>query len=774
MAEGTPSHLERMNPEQHAAVVTTRGPVLVLAGAGSGKTRVLTRRVAHLLHEGVAPENILAVTFTNKAAAEMKERIHELVGEVADRLWVSTFHSTCARILRTDIEVLGWTRRFAIYDDDDQLRLIKQLIAAAGYDPKMVAARDVSSKIDHYKNRMLGPDDVLAERRSHVGDPVIRIWREYSEALQAADAVDFNDLVGMVVELFQRHPDVLQKWRDRFRFVMVDEYQDTNRAQYLLLRLLADESRNLAVVGDDDQSIYGFRGADVSNILNFQADYPEAKVIRLEQNYRSTGHILTVANVLVAQNTGRLEKKLWTQSPAGAKVQLKVAKDPRTEAAKVVDSIQRIRRMGTSYGEVAIIYRTNALARPFELALSQARIPFRVVGGRKFYERREVRDVLAYLRLLVNPADDAAFLRVVNVPPRGIGAKTQADLRADAQNRGQPLLATARLRAGGSSVGDKGLAQFVQLMDAVDALARGAGLDALVRGLLEQSGYRAMLAADAAPPEPEPDAEGRPRRPAPGRGPKKGGDPEAKERLENLDALVVAAREFEPPPGVQGTFERLTAWLDQVALSADTDDLPEGGEVTLMTVHSSKGLEFPVVFVVQMNERIFPHERSGDEGIEEERRLAYVAFTRAMQRLIVTRSLQDAAGAETQPSRFLFGLPNEVLDGDLPDGEPAMGERQARALEVEEARAKLPAFLAHRRTRPLGVPTPPAAPPDPDGTVTEIEVESLDQLRPGVRVRVPMYGVGEIKRVEGRDLLVVFPAFQRRVKATAALRIVVD
>jgi DNA helicase-2/ATP-dependent DNA helicase PcrA len=488
MAEGTPSHLERLNPEQYAAVTTTRGPVLVLAGAGSGKTRVLTRRVAHLLSEGVSPENVLAVTFTNKAAAEMKERIHELVGEASEKLWVSTFHSTCARILRTDIEVLGWTRRFAIYDDDDQLRLIKQLLAGAGYDPKIVTPRDVLSKIDHYKNRMLGPDEVLAERRSHVGDPVIRIWREYAEALKAADAVDFNDLVGMVVELFQKHPDVLQKWRERFRFLLVDEYQDTNRAQYLLLRLLADESRNLAVVGDDDQSIYGFRGADVSNILNFQQDYPEAKVIRLEQNYRSTGHILTVANVLVAQNTGRLEKKLWTQSPAGAKVQLMVAKDVRTEAVRVVDAIHKVRRMGTTFGDIAIIYRTNALARPFELALSQARIPFRVVGGKKFYERREIRDVFAYLRLLVNPADDAAFLRVVNVPPRGIGAKTQAELRADAQNRGQPLLATARLRAGGTSVGDKGLQTFVRVMDTVDDLARAGSLDALVRGLLEASG----------------------------------------------------------------------------------------------------------------------------------------------------------------------------------------------------------------------------------------------------------------------------------------------
>jgi hypothetical protein len=335
---------------------------------------------------------------------------------------------------------------------------------------------------------------------------------------QGRDAVDFNDLVGKVVELFQQHPDVLQKWRDRFQYVLVDEYQDTNRAQYLLLRLLADESRNLAVVGDDDQSIYGFRGADISNILNFQKDYPEAKVIRLEQNYRSTGHILTVANVLVAQNTGRLEKKLWTQSPAGARVQFVLAKDVRTEAVRVIDAIQKVRRMGTTYGQIAVIYRTNALARPFEVALTQARIPFRVVGGKKFYERREVRDVLAYLRVLTNPADDAAFLRIVNVPPRGIGAKTQTDLRTDAQGRGQPLLATARTRAVGTSVGDKGLAAVVKLFDELDDAARDAGLEGLVVTLLDRSGYRAMLEADAAPPPTDPDA--RPRR-----GPQRTGGP---------------------------------------------------------------------------------------------------------------------------------------------------------------------------------------------------------------------------------------------------------
>ncbi len=740
-------HLVRLNPEQYDAVTTTEGPLLILAGAGSGKTRVLTRRIAHMLHQGVQASSILAVTFTNKAAAEMRERVEELVGEAAHHAWVSTFHSTCARILRSDIEALGWTRRFAIYDDDDQLRMLKGIIDQMGLEATRADAREILSRIDHYKNRMLGPDAVLEERRAYVGDPFVRVWRDYEEALKASDALDFNDLVGKTVELFQSHPDILAKWREKFRYVMVDEYQDTNRGQYLLLRLLADEHRNLGVVGDDDQSIYGFRGADVSNILSFQQDFPNAKVVRLEQNYRSTGHILTLANAVVAHNTGRLEKRLWTSSASGAKIQLILASGPREEAARVAEAIHKLRRRGSPYGDIAVIYRTNAIARHFEAALRMGGIPHRVVGGRKFYERREVRDVLAYLRVIVNPADDAAFLRVVNVPRRSVGAKTLAELRQDAAHRGMPLLATARAKGVGRNAGERGIAEFVLLVDGLLDEARQRSLPELVALVIERSGYRKMLEEDV-------DKDGKVVQ-------------ESQERLESLNQLVQDVRAYEPAQGVLGTMEQLTHWLDRVALTADTDELPDGGVVTMMTVHSSKGLEFPIVFVVQMNEGLFPHERSADTGIEEERRLAYVAFTRAMQRLVVSRSLKDINGKLTEPSRFLYGVPTEVLDGDLPGGEPTQGEREQRLAEVEATRKKLPEFLERRRERARASALP-------EGTWTEVEIESIEQLKKGVRVRHPELGIGEILHVVGKQLRVSFGGRERNLAATRDLRIVVD
>jgi DNA helicase-2/ATP-dependent DNA helicase PcrA len=747
VATPEPEHLRKLNPEQYRAVTTVQGPVLVLAGAGSGKTRVLTRRIAHMLHTGIAPEQILAVTFTNKAAAEMRERVEELVGEHASKLWVSTFHSTCCKILRTDIEPLGFTRRFAIYDDDDQMRLLKQIVKGAGYDEARVEAREIASRIDGYKNRMLGPDEVLAERRSHVGDALIRVWREYDDALRAADALDFNDLIGKAVELFSKHPDVLEKWRARFQYVLVDEYQDTNRGQYDLLRLLCVEHRNLGVVGDDDQSIYGFRGAEVSNILNFQRDYPEAQVVRLEQNYRSTGNILALANAVVAHNTGRLEKKLWTESANGPKVQLIVAPGPREEGVRVADAIQKLRRMGIANRDIAVIYRTNAIARHFEGALRASRIPYKVVGGKKFYERREVRDVLAYLRLIVNPGDDAAFLRVVNVPPRGVGTKTQSDLRTDASKGGLPLLATARTRGAGRSAGEKGVHEFVKIVDGLIELARDARPSELVAAVVERSGYKAMLQEDK----------------------DKNGEivAEAQERLKNLDALIADAGASGEGPGAS-PMDELVAWLDRITLSADTDELPEGGEVTLMTVHSSKGLEFPVVFVVQMVEGVFPHERSAETGLEEERRLAYVAFTRAMQRLIVTRSVKDIQGAPVSPSRFLYGVPEEVLDGDLPAGTATIGEREQRTIEADQTTKKLATFLEHRRARAA------APPPPPEGRHTLIEVESLEQLVPGVQILHPRHGVGEIRHVVGRTLRVAFGDRVHPVAIDSTLRIVAD
>lgn len=727
-----PAHLQRLNPAQQHAVSSVDGPLLILAGAGSGKTRVLTRRIAHLLYVGVSPKTILAVTFTNKAAAEMKARVRELVGEVADHVWVSTFHATCARILRMDIEPLGFTRRFAIYDDDDQLRLLKAIVADCGYDTDRVAPADVRGRIDHFKNRGLTVDDVLEQRRSHVGDPLIRTWRIYEEALRAADALDFNDLIGRVVELFDKHPEVLAKWRDRFQYVLVDEYQDTNRVQFRLLHQLTEVHANLAVVGDDDQSIYGFRGADVSNILSFKDRYPEAEIIRLEQNYRSSGHILTLANAVVSLNPDRMDKRLWTDSDNGTPVQLIVMPTIREEAKRVAEGVAKLRRHGHKFGEMAVIYRTNATSRYFESALRTARIPHRVVGGRRFYDRREVRDLLAFLRLVINPLDDAAFLRVVNVPPRGVGPKTQVALREEASDDGVSLLACARGRGPGSTAGEKGVQNFVAIVDALSDIARNAGLSEVVAQASTLSGYRASLEAETSKKEDK-------RR-------------DAESRMRNIDALIDDASAFEHQATGASPMDVLASWLDRNSLASASDEVSDEGEVTLMTVHASKGLEFPVVFVVQMNEGAFPHERSLDTGIEEERRLAYVAFTRAMRRLVVTRSRrkpsagQGDLGAHAQPSRFLFGLPDEACDGDLPSGDATQDAGAARRQAVDVASRKLATFLGRRSSEPER----------PSGAHTLLEIETIEQLEPGRWVHHPNHGVGRIRSVVGDRLKVTF------------------
>nr|MBA2322018.1 ATP-binding domain-containing protein [Deltaproteobacteria bacterium] len=505
------------------------------------------------------------------------------------------------------------------------------------------------------------------------------------------------------------------------------------------------EHGNLGVVGDDAQSIYGFRGADVTNILNFQRDWPNALVVRLEQNYRSTANILALANAVVSRNENRLDKALWTEAAAGAKINLFAAETPADEAKWVARAVLQLKRFGNALGEIAIIYRTNAISRTFESALREHRIAYRIVGGKKFYERREIRDLLAYLRLVVNPADDAALLRVINVPTRGIGSKTLQALRDDATTRGEPLLPVARMRASSH----KGIAAFVATIDDVTRAARDEDPAALVQRLVERSGYAAMLEED-----------------------KDDRDPlslDAKARLDNLTELVRDAATFDPPPEAITPMERLTAWLDRIALSADTDEIPEGGEVTLMTVHSSKGLEYPVVFVVQMSEGIFPHARSEETAIDEERRLAYVAFTRAMTRLIVTRSRQLPAwggrsGGPAAPSQFLTGLPAELCEGDLPDTTPAFAAppptERARKLAtfVERRRGggaeptddEVPSWARHR-PRPPEAPAPPVASPR-----VLIEIEDADELARGVRVFHSRFGAGAVLHRAGGRLQVAF------------------
>ncbi len=737
------SYLSKLNDEQRRAVTTLEGPLLILAGAGSGKTSVLTSRVAHLLHSGVDPEAVLAVTFTRKAAAEMRERIAHLVGDQAEKLWVSTFHATCTRILRTDIEALGWTRKFAIYDDDDQKRVIKEIVEQLGYDLKVHPPDSFLSKIDHYKNRMTGPDDLVRERRDHLNSAFLRVWMEYEDSLRAADAVDFNDLIGLTVRLFKEHPDVLSRWRDRFRYVMVDEYQDTNSGQYRLLRMLCPHATaNLAVVGDDDQSIYGFRGADVTNILSFEKDFPSATVIRLEQNYRCSGNILDLANNVVAHNTDRMDKRLWTQAAQGEQVQLKLYPSPAEEATGVAKHIQGLHRAERRpWSDFAVIYRTNATGRLFERELRQLGVPHRVVGGRKFYDRREVRDLLCYLRLVVNPADDAALLRVINVPSRGIGPKALDKVRQQAEQRGVPLLQAARALAVGEDRQSKGFAKLITCLDGLYDAVRTKEPAAVAALALETSGYREMLEEE--------------------------GSRESKGRLDALKQLVQDAGAAPTDPDAITPPDRLRAWLDKVVLASHADDVPEGGEVTLMTVHCSKGLEYPVVYVVQMMQGIFPHARAVEEGgIAEERRLAYVAFTRAKQRLFVTRSkrapewLDVSAGEADEdeelwvkrarakraenpddgkpaaPSMFLFQLPREAVTGDLPGVDEA--KAAAPAVAVPAARRLAPAaasFLQRQQARGQY---------EPEAGYTLVEPEGPDDFEVGQHVHHPRIGFAKV------------------------------
>jgi len=745
----TPAHLQDLNPEQHQAVTHIHGPLLVLAGAGSGKTRVLTRRVAHLIHEGVAPWNILAVTFTNKAAQEMRERVAELVGPAAQRIVVSTFHSACARFLRREAPKLGYTSSFVIYDTDDQQRLVKDILRELQIDPKRFPPRAYLSKIDAAKNRLLDPQDVADGLLGDPGGVAMRldeIYERYQKALVAANAFDFNDLVGRMVQLLEQDAEVRERYRDRFQYLLVDEYQDTNHAQYRLIKALAGrEPHNLAVVGDDDQSIYAFRGADIRNILDFERDFPEVQTIRLECNYRSTKNILELAGALVRNNTQRKDKTLWTEAPAGDPVYMVVAGDEEGEARKVVDEIGRQMRAGRRPGDIAIFYRTHASSRPIEQALGAARIPHVVVGGRRFFERREVRDMVAWLRLLVNPTDSMAFVRIVNVPPRGIGATTVGRLRDKAQDEGVSMLEAARRTvAGGSGRAAKAIRGFLELYDRLHEESQDLGTSQLIMRAGETTGYLEALRAEDTT--------------------------EAQDRMENIEALARAARTAdEALPADAAPEERLRGFLDQATLASADQDLPDhDGQVTLMTVHLAKGLEFPVVFVVGLVEKVFPHVRSQErlEDIEEERRLAYVAFTRARERLYLCRPLRrwvrDGSGwsgggmSAARPSPFIGELPQRLIQPL--GGRPAHRARPAPPPVPAASKSKLDALLAQVRARDARS-APSAAPPSGGTTLVP---ESPDAFRPGVQVRHPAFGDGEVRRLEGRGptaKVVVF--FQR-------------
>lgn len=639
--------LSMLNPQQRLAAETLEGPVLILAGAGSGKTRALTCRVANLMAHGVAAYHILALTFTNKAAKEMKERIAALVGDQANDAWISTFHSTCAKILRRDIEKLGgYTRSFVIYDDDDQGAVLKEILKRQNIDDKLLPIRELKAKISDAKNKLMGPDEWFDHSdRDFRCQQIHTVFVEYEARLKTLNALDFDDLLVKTLELLADHPPVLDVYRKRFQYVMVDEYQDTNYAQYMLVKLLTDQSRNLCVVGDDDQSIYGWRGADIHNILDFEKDYPDAKLVKLEQNYRSTQVILDAANAVIDNNSGRKPKNLWTANGNGSEIIYYQANDERDEARYVIENMQKLQlNESAKLGDMAVLYRTNAQSRVFEEMLIKSGIAYTMVGGTKFYERKEIKDALAYLRLLYNPHDSLSLLRIINVPRRGIGDATLARLQEYANASGQSLFEVVT-----NAADVPGLAsRFANKLDELSGLLfelMGEAADVPVKQLLDdvllKTGYLEELQSSK--------------------------DPQDESRVENLKEMLSVTEEFAVKCERNGEEPTLENFLADVALVADIDDAELGEEaVTLMTLHSAKGLEFPDVFLVGMEEGIFPHSRTlmNDNEIEEERRLCYVGITRAEKHLFLSNARTRTIYGRTQyytPSRFLQEVPRNLV-----------------------------------------------------------------------------------------------------------------
>lgn len=628
------SYVTGLNPAQKEAVLTANGPLMVIAGAGSGKTRVITHRLAHLIHaQGVAPSAILAVTFTNKAAREMKGRVIKLVGDAARSAWVCTFHAACVRILRECITDLGYQREFSIIDDNDQRALVREILSGTGRDS--TEPESYLWAISRRKALLLSPEEALAEATTHSEHDSAQVYAIYARRLREIDAVDFDDLLYLTVRLFQQRPERLEDYQRLFSHIMVDEYQDTNHAQYVLVRMLASLHRNLCVVGDDGQSIYGFRLADITNILNFQQDYPEAKVIRLEQNYRSTQTIVRAANAVISNNIHQLEKRLWTHNPPGDAIRLCFAPTDKEEAAFVVQEIQFMARE-YRFSDIAVLYRSNSQSRLLEEQFLRFRIPYRVVGGFRFYDRSEIRDTLAYLRLLCNQNDNVSLLRVINTPRRGVGEKALSKLISYASANELSLFQamTKATKAGVAGKAGMALESFAAALLEITALVPEVTVGDLILAVFQRVGYRAMF---------------------------KESNKQDRDRLENLDELVNMAREFD-----RRGRGKLQEFLDYISLLTDLDTMREDlDQVTLMTVHASKGLEYPVVLITGMEEGVFPHYRALDEGaLEEERRLFYVGITRARRLLYLTAAQQRhrmGAPISCEPSCFLREVPADCL-----------------------------------------------------------------------------------------------------------------
>lgn len=743
-----------LNPQQKEAVEHTGVPLLIVAGAGSGKTAVLTRRIAYLLqHRGVHPGQILAITFTNKAAAEMRERVMDVVGPVAERMWVSTFHSTCVRILRQHASMIpGLNTNFSIYDSDDSRRLLAQIAKDMQLDLKKFTARSLATAISNLKNELVSPQDAATEAektRNEFEVVVAKVYADYQAQLRRANAVDFDDLIGEVVGIFQRHPEVAEHYRRRFRHVLIDEYQDTNHAQYMLVSTLVGKPTDdphaappseLCVVGDADQSIYAFRGATIRNIEEFERDYPQARTILLEQNYRSTQNILSAANAVIAQNERRRDKRLWTALGDGEKLVGYVADNEQDEARFIAQEIDNLADDGASFSDIAVMYRTNNSSRALEDVFIRTGIPYKVVGGTRFYERKEIRDIVAYLRVLDNPDDSVSLRRIINTPRRGIGDRAQAFIALHADTNGMNF-GSALIDAANGKVSMLGtraknaVAKFVDMMDGLRFIAQTSinedtnlpDLGAIVSSILDVTGYRSELEVS--------------------------NDPQDGTRLDNLNELVSVAREFtsdvatmlayaddeqqqdtgEPEPG------SLQAFLERVSLVADADQLPDNdqGVVTLMTLHTAKGLEFPIVFLTGWEDGQFPHLRAlgNPRELAEERRLAYVGITRAQRRLYVSRALMRASWGNpvtNPPSRFLQEIPGDLVDW-------RREEPQAQSWNEWDDWGESSYQASSRPWQP------PAAPSPQRGGGRNKELK----LAVGDRVNHEKYGLGTVLEVNG-------------------------
>ena len=647
--------LSTLNKEQRQAVETLDGPLLILAGAGSGKTRALTYRIANLVDHGVSPWNILALTFTNKAAREMRERTEALLGGSVKDMWVATFHSCCTRILRSDIDKLGRDRNFVIYDDDDQTSLIAAIMKRLGVNDKDITKRQIKEHISEAKNKSTEPEKFLMDN-PYLDESVLKVFREYQRSLKEYNALDFDDLLGKTLELFQSCPEVLQKYRSKFRYILVDEYQDTNVMQYHIVELLAREHGNICVVGDDDQSIYGWRGADIRNILDFEKDFPGAKVIRLEQNYRSTSNILDAANAVIENNQGRKSKKLWTDNGRGDRIETFTADSERDEAHFVCRKIMEGVRSGMNYGDFAVLYRMNAQSRIPETTMVNYGIPSKVYGGQRFYERKEIKDIMAYLRLIYNPFDDIALKRIINVPKRSIGDASIAELARVAEQEGKSMLVTALTSENIDPRAMKKIKPFADTMGEFIALSRTMPLSEFTWGMISALEYETYLKAED----------------------KKG---EVESRMDNLRELIGNIKEIEKD--LSEGEDALRAFLENVSLVSDIDSMNDGnGAVALMTLHSAKGLEFPVVFMIGMEENIFPTSRARNDmsnhAMEEERRLCYVGMTRAKQKLYLINARQrNIFGNESynRKSRFIEEIPAELTVSDNPVKQPDAREQ---------------------------------------------------------------------------------------------------